>query len=372
VCTIRTFQAAFAAAATFWGTATLYVMWFFPETLPLSIYYEWAIIQEEAEERLRLRAAEASLGGQGGGVEGDVEAYRHYLDHKYDLHNTASYQNDTVASARLLRSKKVEKITRDSGIDIHMEEKSPIFAYNPIKTMRILLWTETTKTLTISWFFRDIGVSAVIAIFVAYSDEVYNWGTGEQGRFTLIVGLFVGFSNGIIGYFVRTYGSGWVVLGGSITTLVGFVLMTASFNDVLFQVAGFPIVPLGIGWTTALSSIFAIEIPRSQQATMQSAIAAVLDIGSSLGAAIATAIFVLVGDDPMLFYAPQMLFVFADVMLLFSVAFAYKAVYLDGNPDMAIEDETTLKYVPFALVESFTKGIVESYKQEEVPRHICP
>jgi len=142
--------------------------------------------------------------------------------------------------------------------------------------------------------------------------------------------------------------------------------MTASFNDVLFQVAGFPIVPLGIGWTTALSSIFAIEIPRSQQATMQSAIAAVLDIGSSLGAAIATAIFVLVGDDPMLFYAPQLLFVFADVMLLFSVAFAYKAVYTDdGNPDMAIEDETTLKYVPFALVEAFTKGIVESYKQDE-------
>eukprot|EP00959_Pyramimonas_sp_CCMP1952_P164693 3442531-Pyramimonas_sp.AAC.3 len=83
-------------------------------------------------------------------------------------------------------------------------------------------------------------------------------------------------------------------------------------------------VPLGIGWNTVVSAIFAGELPRSQQGTMQAAIAAVLDIGTFIGSGIGTGIMLLLGDDPVLIYLPQALLLFTNIMLFVSLVFAYK------------------------------------------------
>uniref|UniRef100_A0A7S0QWF5 Major facilitator superfamily (MFS) profile domain-containing protein n=1 Tax=Pyramimonas obovata TaxID=1411642 RepID=A0A7S0QWF5_9CHLO len=353
---------AFIFAAVWWGLATAYMYLYFPETLPLSIYYEFSTLEEAAEQQLRRRALKAGLSK--GNIH--VEAYTAHLEAKYEgLESRAppSPQTET-RTIPMPKDKKVAKITQDSGIDVGMVEKRTLYEYNPVKTLRILLWTETTRTLTISWFMRSIAVSAVTAMFLTYTDEVYNWGTGEQTRYSLVATASYGLSNCVIGYFVREYGSGWVVLGGSMMTLAGFLLMTVSFNDVLFQFAGIPMIPLGIGWNTAVSAVFAGEVPRSQQAAMQAAIASVLDFGTFVGSGIATGIMLLFGDDPVLLYAPQSLLVFSCVMLLASAIVAYKAVYYDGNPLLEIDDED-LKLVPYSVIEQFHPGLADSYNYQE-------
>eukprot|EP00959_Pyramimonas_sp_CCMP1952_P439435 9199511-Pyramimonas_sp.AAC.1 len=85
-----------------------------------------------------------------------------------------------------------------------------------------------------------MAISATSAMFLTYTDEVYNWGTGEQTRFSFLATVVYGLSNYVIGYFVRVYGSGWVVLGGSMMTLAGMLLLTVSLNDVIFQVRPSP------------------------------------------------------------------------------------------------------------------------------------
>ncbi len=126
--------------------------------------------------------------------------------------------------------------------------------------------------------FLGFGIRSTMGIFLVPITEQYDWGRSVFAFAAAVQNIFWGFSQPLFGAIADRYGSGRVIIAGTLCYIAGLALMVASTTPLGFYISNGALIGFGLSGTT-----FAIVLAVIARSTPPKHRSMALGIGSAAG-----------------------------------------------------------------------------------------
>ncbi len=188
--------------------------------------------------------------------------------------------------------------------------------------------------LILAFFLSNLAAQALPSTWAYFTMESYDWSPAEVGYSLSVIGLFVAIvQGGLIGTFVKKFGTKKVIMMGFVFWTIGMFLISIAFESWLLFIFIIPYILGGVASPT-LQGLLSNYVSEKEQGNLQGALTGMISITAIIGPFLCTTLFYFFTVKDTTHYFPGAPYLFGAVILLIGTLITKKSLRKLNGDDL--------------------------------------